>query len=373
MKRTLLAATFLAVSAARSSAQSFNIDFGDPATGPASSYAAAGLPGYWNAVLGDTSNYYTLSDLSGTPSNVVLWQTGAAGSVTESDPSVGGDDAALLDDGLITYTQGVDSCFFFSGLEPGTYELITYAWRPNHPTEQAKSFVDNTPGIEITGGAWPGHHVHGVTFARHIVTVDSGGTMWAHSGLASGADTAVGAVCNGMQLRRIDAYPTFCSGDGTGMACPCSNPGSQLEGCDNRQSGGTGGAFLTGSGLASLGGDTLSLDVTSTLDHVHVLFEGTRSVTDTRYGAGVRCVAGGTNGSGQSFLKRLEKGTPVGGTIAFTGIAQASSQKGAPLNAGETYDYFAAYRNTEMNGAPGCSGLLFGFNATNACAVTWIP
>jgi hypothetical protein len=372
MKRALFAVAAVTLSA-HLRAQSFNIDFGDPASGPSPTYAAAGLPGYWNAILGDTSTYYTLNDLSGTPSSVVLWQTGAAGSISESDPSVSGDDAALLDDGLITYTQGVDSCFFFSGLQPGTYELLTYAWRPNHPTEQAKSFVDNTPGIEITGGAWPGHHVHGVTYARHIVTVDSGGTMWAHSGLAVGADTSVGAVCNGMQLRRIDAYPTFCSGDGTGMTCPCANPGSQLEGCDNRQSGGTGGAFMTGSGAASLGGDTLSLDISSTLDHVHVLFEGSGSISDTRYGAGVRCVGGGTNGSGQSFLKRLAKGTPSGGAISFGGLSQASSAKGAPLFAGETYYYFAAYRNTEMNGAPGCAGLLFGFNATNACAVTWVP
>ena len=372
MKRILFAAAVLAIPA-HLRAQSFNIDFGDAASGPSSSYAAAGLPGYWNAILGDTSNYYTLSDLSGTPSNVVLWQTGAAGSVAESDPSVAGDDAALLDDGLITYTQGVDSCFFFSGLEPGTYELLTYAWRPNHPTEMAKSFVDNTPGIEISGGAWPGHHVHGVTYARHVVTVDSGGTMWAHSGLAVGADTGIGAVCNGMQLRKIDTFTTFCSGDGTGMTCPCSNPGGERQGCDNRQSGGNGGAFLTGSGQAKLSGDTLSLDVTSTLDHVHVLFEGSAMIAETRYGAGLRCVGGGTNGSGQSFLKRLEKGTPAGGTISFTGVSQASAQKGAPLNAGETYYYFAAYRNTEMNGAPGCSGLLFGFNATNGCAVMWAP
>ena len=372
MKRILFAAAILSIPA-HLRAQSFNIDFGDSGTGPSSSYPAAGLPGTWNAIPGDTSTYYTLFDLTGAPTTVVLWQTGAAGVVTESDPTVAGNDAALLDDGLVTYTQGVDSCLFFSGLEPGTYELLTYAWRPNFPTEMAKSFVDNTPGIEITGGAWPGHHVHGVTYARHIVTVDSGGTMWAHSGLATGADPAVGAICNGMQLRRIDAFPTFCSGDGTGMACPCANPGETREGCNNRPSGGTGGAFLTGSGLASLGHDFLTLDVTNSLDHVHVLFEGSRSVSDTRYGAGVRCVGSGTNGSGQSFLKRIEKGTAAGGAISFASVSWTSASKGAPLNPGETYYYFAAYRNTEMNGAPGCSGLLFGFNATNACAVTWGP
>jgi hypothetical protein len=176
-----------------------------------------------------------------------------------------------------------------------------------------------------------------------------------------------------MQLRRIDEFATFCLGDGTGMTCPCANPGDAGHGCDNKQAGGTGGAFLTGSGLASLSGDTLSLDATSTLDHIHVLFEGSRTITDTRYGAGERCVGSGSNGSGQSFLKRIEKGTPVGGVISFTGVSSASSSKGAPLNPGETYYYYAAYRNTEMNGAPGCPGLAFGFNATNACAVSWSP
>ena len=165
----------------------------------------------------------------------------------------------------------------------------------------------------------------------------------------------------------------FCAGDGTGVPCPCANTGAAGHGCDNGQPSGTGGALLAGSGLASVAADSLSLDVTNTLNHVHVLFEGTRNTASARYGAGVRCATSGLNGNGQSFLKRLAKGTAAGGLISFTGIAASSSAKGAPLHAGETYFYFVAYRNAEMNGAPGCPGINFGFNSTNSGAVTWLP
>src|SRR5262245_6916564 len=226
MSSGLLTVFALAFCALPLSAQSFNLDFGEPGTGPAATYAAAGLPGYWNAIRADSTPDYILNDLAGNPTSVHFHQVGGAPMVPANDPSVTGDDALLLNDGLITYNPGLDSCFYFNGLQPGIYELLTYAWRPNDPTEMAKTFVDNTPGLEISGGAWPGQHVHGVTYARHIVTVTASGFMGPHSGLAAGANAAVGAVCNGMQLRRIDEHATFCLGDGTSTACPCSNNGA---------------------------------------------------------------------------------------------------------------------------------------------------
>jgi hypothetical protein len=87
----------------------------------------------------------------------------------------------------------------------------------------------------------------------------------------------------------------------------------------------------------------------------------------------VRCVTVGLNGHGQSALKRLAKGTAAGGMLSFTGIAAVSAAKGTTLFAGETYHYFVAYRNAEMNGAPGCPGTSWGFNSTNSGSVTWLP
>ena len=158
------------------------------------------------------------------------------------------------------------------------------------------------------------------------------------------------------------------------ISCPCANPpATAMSGCENRQTIGTGGAILIGWGNPSLAADTLSLGVVNTLNHLHVLFEGTRNNANTRYGAGVRCVTSGANGAGQSFLKRIKKGNASGGGIEFTGISAASASKGAPLVSGQTYYYYVAYRNAEMNGAPGCPGLSFGFNATNAAAAPWSP
>src|SRR5258706_3686333 len=200
MNSRLLAIAASVACATPLSAQSFNLDFGEATATPSSSYAAAGLPGYWNGIRADGWVDYVLMDLSGTLTTVHFQQSGAVGPILETDPSVSGDDALLMNDGLITYTYGVDSCFYFNGLQPGVYELITYAWRPNHPALMASSHVDNTPGVEISGGAWPGAHVHGVTYAREIVTVTASGFMGPHSGLAAGSAPVVGAVCNGIQL-----------------------------------------------------------------------------------------------------------------------------------------------------------------------------
>jgi hypothetical protein len=178
----------------------------------------------------------------------------------------------------------------------------------------------------------------------------------------------------------LDTGTPFCFPGQSGViACPCSNPPTSADvGCNNNQvpANGTGGAKLVGSGSPSIAYDTLSLDVSSTLRQVHVLFVGTKNNADVRAGAGVRCVANGANSNSQSFLKRIAKITPASGppsAFSFTGIQAASATKGAPPIAGETYYYYAAYRNAAMNGAPGCSGLSFGFNATNADAVTWVP
>ncbi len=201
----------LVVSQAR--AQSFNIDFGQPGAGPPSNYGAAGQSGFWNKIPATGGTDYVLKDLSGILTSVHFSQSGAVGVLTGSDPSVNGNDATLMNDGIITHTFGVDSCFYFNGLTPGMYELTTYAWRPSNPSLTAKSFVDHTPGVELSGGAWPGQQLHGVTYARHIVTVDASGFMGPHSGLNSGAGEAVGAVCNGMQLRLLTGTNVPALGD----------------------------------------------------------------------------------------------------------------------------------------------------------------
>jgi hypothetical protein len=367
MNRRFLAAFLPVVFAAPLAAQNFNLDYGEPNVVPSSTYAGAGLPGYWNGIRADLPNVYTLYDLSGSPTAVTFWQTGAAGAIAENDPSVTGDDALLMNDGIITYTQGVDSCFYFNNLQPGTYELITYAWRPNHPTEQARTVVDNTPGVEITGGAWPGYQLHGVTFARHIVTVDGSGSFVAHSGLAPGADPAVGAVCNGMQIRRLDEFASSCPGDGSAAACPCGNSGSPGHGCENSST--TGGALLAGSGTPSLSADSAFLACSGERPTAFSIFlQGSSSIAPVSYGDGLRC-AGGT-------LKRLYARSAAGGSVnapqgSDPSISSRSSALGDPISAGETRWYQVYYRDPSATFCPSPMGNTW--NISNAVSAVWLP
>jgi len=52
----------------------------------------------------------------------------------------------------------------------------------------------------------------------------------------------------------------FCSGDGSGTACPCSNPGAPGHGCAN--GGGASGALLSGAGQATVADDSFVLNAT---------------------------------------------------------------------------------------------------------------
>jgi hypothetical protein len=360
MRSKLLTIVALTLCAAPLHAQSINIDFGQPNTGPSSSYGGAGQAGYWNSIQG-LSGTTTLKDVSGALTNVQYSQSGAAGIITENDPAVTGDDALLMNDGLITYTYGTDSCFYFNGLQPGTYELITYAWRPNHPAQTAKTFVDSTPGVEISGGAWPGSQVHGVTYARHIVIVDTSGFMGPHSGLSASADPAIGAVCNGMQLRRIDEHSGYCFGDGSGTACPCGNSGPAGSGCANS----TGNAgYLSASGAASVSTDSIVLSASGMGAHVTSLFF--QGSTQNAGGAGtvladgLICV-GGT-------IKRLGTKTNSGGSSSYPQAGDTPiSIKGAIPATGGTFYYQTWYRDAAAFCTSGTS------NLTNAVAVVWVP
>jgi hypothetical protein len=182
-----------------------------------------------------------------------------------------------------------------------------------------------------------------------------------------------------VHMLRADCRPTdeisaFCAPGVAGIVtCPCGNPqipAGATKGCNNFAGGGTGGAILAGSGAATIAGDTIAMNVSQGVaSNVTVLFQGTTNNANARTGAGVRCV-GGT-------LKRLYKGNQAAGSIAFPNNAVPfhlqSIAKGFTITPPVTLYYYAAYRNSAANGQPGCPGLNFGFNSTNALAVIWTP
>ncbi len=195
------AAALFACSAA-SVGQSLNIDFGNQAGVPQQSYAAAGLPGVWNAVTAFPAD--GLVDLSGMPIPVtVSLMSGCAfDPASQDDPATNQDDERLLDDG--TRVGDTDTCLWkFENLASGTYKLIVYAWSPGQPdattTIYFNAFDTSCGSSDVSvGGAFPGQLEQGVTHARDVVSV-LGGREWFCSLATSSSD----AMINGLQLVRV--------------------------------------------------------------------------------------------------------------------------------------------------------------------------
>jgi MYXO-CTERM domain-containing protein len=241
MVRGVVCVFGVALAARAAHAQSININFGPPAAKPSATYAAAGLAGSWNTVTGTSGPVYNgFVSIDGSATSIEMTQSPTTTLLNAVDPSVTGDDAKLLDNGLDT--TGAETCLMFSGFAPGTYEVLIYAWTPNQPTVLSRTRQDEAPSTKDVGGAWTGQHVEGVTYARYTVTVDSSGNLPAHSGLAPNQPSA---ALNGVQIRLMtDAAPD--AGPGGGGATP--DGGAQSPEHQNGCAAGGDGA-----GLAMLG------------------------------------------------------------------------------------------------------------------------
>jgi hypothetical protein len=197
MKRGVVVFALLCGSA---SAQSINVSFGHTSGGPSSTYAAAGVAGTWNAITGVAGSSFDLVATDGSASGVSVSQSPTTTILTMADPSLGGDDAGLLNAGLVT--SDAETCLSFSGFKPGDYEVLIYAWLPNQPSVKSRTRQDEAPSTIDVGGRWSGAHAEGVTYARYVVTVDAGGALPAHSGLAPGASLS---ALNAIQIRPLSA------------------------------------------------------------------------------------------------------------------------------------------------------------------------
>jgi hypothetical protein len=202
MQRYLGALAIVALGSGSANGQSINVSFGHASGGPSSSYAAAGAAGAWNSITGIAGSSFNLVALDGSPSGVVVSQSPTTTVLTTADPAVGGDDANLLNSGLVT--TGAETCLTFVGFQPGQYEVLIYAWLPNQPTVKSRTRQDQAPSTIDVGGAWSGAHAEGVTYARYVVTVDSSGNLPAHSGLVPGAPQS---ALNAVQIRPLTSVP----------------------------------------------------------------------------------------------------------------------------------------------------------------------
>ncbi len=172
--------------------------------------------------------------------------------------------------------------------------------------------------------------------------------------------TADGCPSDPLEILPGNCHPNgtaYCSGDGSGTACPCGNAAAAGEGCAN--------STQVGARLANSGGTSVSSDdavlVASGMpsDQAGVIYMGTQSkngLFGTHWGDGLRCVAGQT----QRFAL-----ADSGSAGAFSVVGPVASSGGA-IGAGTTWYFQAWYRD----GASVCGGHT---NTSNGLAITFAP
>ncbi len=154
----------------------------------------------------------------------------------------------------------------------------------------------------------------------------------------------------------LELGTAYCSGDGSGTACPCSNGATAGQGCANS----TGhGASIDANGSAHISADDLVLVASGMPPNVSALLtQGTQQAgggSGVMLGDGLRCI-GGT-------LKRfpLHAASASGSTTWGPGLASFGG-----WTAGLTENFQAWYRNP---GGPCGSG----FNLSSARTITFVP
>jgi Tol biopolymer transport system component len=197
-----------------------------------------------------------------------------------------------------------------------------------------------------------------VAFASHASNLVKGDTnsafdVFVHDGHASG-------------------FTSVCApGSGGVIACPCSNPASgQERGCDNSSA--TGGATLSGSGIAYLSMDSLLFTTSGERPTaLSIVMQGNGVVLNgVVYGQGVRCVGG-------TIIRRLFMKHAAGGSITAPDFAAGdptvsarSAAKGDVIQPGQSRWYLVYYRDpVVLGGCPASST----FNATQTGRVSWSP
>jgi Tol biopolymer transport system component len=155
---------------------------------------------------------------------------------------------------------------------------------------------------------------------------------------------------------------SFCPGDGTGTACPCGNNGAAGRGCAHSLD--ANGSLLSGSGAASVAGDSLFLSASFVPNGPGLYFQGTAPFaggSGVVFGDGLLC-AGGS-------ILRLGVVFATGNASQFprVGIDPPMSVAGGVV-AGDLRYYQLWFRDANTGF---CSPAVF--NLTNGTSLTWAP
>jgi len=178
---------------------------------------------------------------------------------------------------------------------------------------------------------------------------------WTGDGLL---DLVIGGADTMVHLYQgIEPISTFCFGDGSGTACPCSNPGGAGEGCANSTGSG---AALGGDGSTSVLAADLTLVATGAIvGQAGLFFQGNGALNGgdgITFGDGLRCAGAG--------VTRLEVRVPDASGAAATTVDLGAA---GGVVAGDVRYYQFWYRDPV--GSP-CGD---GFNTSNGVEVLWLP
>lgn len=327
--------------------QSCNVDLGDElAMGvPMPSYgAAAGQAGVWNGVPVSAPTR-AIVNLDGSPTNVVFTNASNFG-VTWNHPGTVAGDQALLDD---LGDPGIGGQFRFTGLQPGGYEVWTYAWAPDSATSFSTVIVTGASELAtVVGGPWPGEMTEGVTHAVHHVVVTNG-TLQITVHPAAGSSFS---SLNGIQLVHSGEVTSFCLGVGN-APCPCLNqsPFGARGGCRH----GTGGWMELGHvGTSIVSADDLLFYAGGGPPHeAAVLIQGT-SFVQLAFKDGMLCTGGSTE---RIELFQLDF---LGGAVSTVSIVDAGH-----VMPGDRRYYQVWYRDP-------VSPCGYGMNTSNTLQVDWL-
>jgi hypothetical protein len=312
-----------------------------------------GSPGVQTTILSLDVVWFGVAN--GSPTNVFLWQ---------DDPTqdgLPGTSALLLNIPTVVSLSGTDTYvnypippltitgIFFVGTraehQPG--QFVAPLDTTNHPYSNVSFFFGvNVPG-QFANYANPGANVQPPLSFDQI-----------------GYPAQV--------LVRVDCAnaPTYLCDPGSSptLACPCANPPSGAgRGCNNSSN--TGGASISGAGLASVAASTLVFTTAGEKPTaLSIVLQGSSvNTTGFVFGQGIRCATG--------LLKRLYTHNAVGGSISAPSgtdldIPTRSANLGDPIAAGQSRLYMVFYRDaTVLGGCPAGST----FNDTNTAAILWAP
>jgi hypothetical protein len=220
---------------------------------------------------------------------------------------------------------------------PGTYpQEYGLSYGTGWVSGSASVFNTNLDQIQVVPGIW-------TLVIYDGAAADVGGLVsWTLSG-----DT--GPAAN-----------VYCSGDGTGTACPCGNSGLAGNGCASSVS--AAGAHLASTGQASVSADTLTLLGSLMPNSSALYFQGTVKVnggSGAPFGDGLRCAGG--------VVIRLGTRTNAAGSSQYPGAGGIAVHIKGNVVAGNTRDYQVWYRNAAAFCNPET------YNLTNALELTWAP